>query len=68
MRWLDWFALAPSERFVKYRLNVVVVVAAGGAAVAVIVAHESVANCAVRLLDHYSIAVSANSDLRPNHD
>lgn len=75
-RWADWLAMAPSENFVKYRSKrcyavVAAVVAAVDVAAAdavAIVEHEPVANCVVQSLDHYSIGVSANSDLRPNPD
>lgn len=59
--------MAPSENFVKYRSKQCCAVAAVVVAVA-IVAHAPVANYAMQSLDHYSIEVSANLDLRPNHD
>lgn len=72
MRWVDWLAMAPSENFVKYpskRCYVVVVAVVDAAADAVaIVVHGHAVNCVVQSLDHYSIEVSASSDLRPNHD
>lgn len=73
-RSVGWLAMAPSENFVKYRSKrcYVVVAAAADAVVVVVdvatVVHGPVVSCVVRSLDHYSIAMSASSDLRPNHD